>query len=177
MVQQFVMEAILAATYGHLLVPAKPIHYIVPYSTISELYEIREGDEPVMVDPDDDQLVKSHIQTIIQFFEEPLNRKKIDRALQAPWRESAPLLLKENVQFTIINAVDNAQYGDLLDPIETELVLVCMRKQMPLLTDQYELQEKLIEAEVPIQLYDIDDFEFAIEEGLSAADIEKLYKP
>lgn len=89
-----------------------------------------------------------------------------------PWRESSPLLLDEMIQFTVIHAVDNAQYGEIFDPIETELLLTALRLNTPLLSDQYEFQEILIEAEVPVQVYDIEDFEFAVEEGISSVDMQ-----
>lgn len=59
--RRFVIEAVLVATYGHLLVPSRPIDFVVPYSSIAELYEMRDGVDPVMDDPDDDGHVKSKI--------------------------------------------------------------------------------------------------------------------
>ncbi len=172
--RRFVIEAVMVATYGHLLVPGRPIDYVVPYSSIAELYEMRDGAEPVMDDPDDDGHVKTKINELIAFFEDPLNRKKIEKAMQMPWRESAPLLLSDMIQFTVIHAVDNAHYGELFDPIETELLLTGMKLEVPLLSDQFEFQERLIEAEVPVQIYDIEDFEFAVEEGISAGDLAQF---
>ncbi|GKU79230.1 ADP-heptose synthase [Paenibacillus sp. L3-i20] len=170
--RRFVIEAVMIATYGHLLVPSRPVEYVIPYSSIAELYEMRESSDPVMEDPDDDSHVKSKINELITFFENALNRKKIEKALQMPWRESSPLLLDEMIQFTVIHAVDNAQYGEIFDPIETELLLTALRLNTPLLSDQYEFQEILIEAEVPVQVYDIEDFEFAVEEGISSVDMQ-----
>ena len=172
--KRFVIEAVLVATYGHLLVPSRPVDYVIPYSSISELYDMRDGSEPVMEDPDDDRHVKAKINELIAFFEESFNRKKIEKALQVPWRESSPLLLNDEIQFTIVYAVDNAQYGELFDPIETELLLTSLKLNIPLLSDQFEFQEKLLEAEVPVQIYDIEDFEFAVEEGISSGDLEQL---
>lgn len=163
--RRFVIEAVMVATYGQLLVPAQPVDYIIPYSTIMELYDMKDGPEPVMDDPDDDRHVKQKIGELIDYFAEPLNRKKIERALQVPWRESSPLLLKDDVSFIVVYALDNAQYGELFDPIETEQILTAMKYQVPLLTDQLELQDRIIEAEVPVQVYDIEDFEFAVEQG------------
>lgn len=163
--RRFVIEAVMVATYGQLLVPARPVDYIIPYSTIMELYDMKDGPEPVMDDPDDDRHVKQKIGELIDYFAEPLNRKKIERALQVPWRESSPLLLKDDVSFIVVYALDNAQYGELFDPIETEQILTAMKYQVPLLTDQLELQDRIIEAEVPVQVYDIEDFEFAVEQG------------
>ena len=91
-----------------------------------------------------------------------------------PWRESSPLLLSDMVQFTVVHAVDNAQYGEYFDPIETELLLTSMKLSVPLLSDQFEFQDRLLEAEVPVQVYDIEDYEFAVEQGITAADFESL---
>jgi hypothetical protein len=170
--RRFVIEAVMVATYGQLLVPSRPIEYVIPYSTIMELYDMKDGADPIMDDPQDDKHVREKIGELIGFFEEPLNRKKIEKALQVPWRESSPLLLNELVQFTVVHAVDNAQYGEYFDPVETELLLTAMKLQTPLLSDQFEFQDKLIEAEVPVQVYDIEDFEFAVEEGISSEDWE-----
>ncbi|CAM4203950.1 ADP-heptose synthase [Paenibacillus alkaliterrae] len=172
--RRFVIEAVLVATYGHLLVPSRPIEYVVPYSSIAELYEMRDGVDPVMDDPDDDGHVKLKINELITFFEDSLNRKKIEKAMQVPWRESSPLLLNETIQFTVVHAVDNAHYGEMFDPIETELLLTGLKLGIPLLSDQFEFQDKLIEAEVPVQVYDIEDFEFAVEEGISTSELEQF---
>ncbi|PWW00736.1 hypothetical protein DFQ01_11289 [Paenibacillus cellulosilyticus] len=169
--RRFVIEAVMVATYGHLLVPSRPVEYIVPYSTIAELYDMKDGADPVMEDPSDDKHVKEKIGELIAFFEDPLNKKKIEKALQVPWRQSSPLLLNENIQFTVVHALDNAQYGELFDPIETEVLLSGMKLETPILSDQIEFQERLIEAEIPVQIYDIDDFEFAVEEGIEPEDM------
>ncbi|MFC4809559.1 ADP-heptose synthase [Paenibacillus sp. GCM10023250] len=170
--RRFVIEAVMVATYGQLLVPSRPVDFVLPYSTIMELYDMKDGSEPVMDDPEDDKHVKGKIQELIGFFEDPFNRKKIERALQMPWRESSPLLLNDTVQFTVVHAVDNAQYGEYFDPIETELLLTSMKLGVPLLSDQFEFQDKLLEAEVPVQVYDIEDYEFAVEQGIEASDFE-----
>lgn len=39
-----------------------------------------------------------------------------------------------------------------------------MREQAPLLTDQFEFVSRLIANEVPIPIYDIDDFDYAVEQ-------------
>jgi hypothetical protein len=170
--RRFVIEAVMVATYGQLLVPSRPVDFVLPYSTILELYDMKDGIEPVMDDPEDDKHVKKKIGELIAFFEDPFNRKKIERALQMPWRESPPLLLDDKVQFTVIHAVDNAQYGEYFDPIETELVLTSLKLNIPLLSDQFEFQDRVIEAEVPVQLYDIEDYEFAVEEGIEPSEWE-----
>ncbi|EFM12128.1 conserved hypothetical protein [Paenibacillus curdlanolyticus YK9] len=171
--RRFVIEAVMVATYGHLLVPSRPVDYVVPYSTIAELYDMKDGADPVMEDPSDDKHVKEKIGELIAFFEDPLNRKKIERALQVPWRESSPLLLNDKIQFTIVHALDNAQYGELFDPIETEVLLAGMKLDTPILSDQIEFQERLIEAEIPVLIYDIDDFEFAVEEGVEPDEFQQ----
>ena len=163
--RRFVIEAVMTAIYGQLLVPGRPVEYIIPYSTILELYDMRDSDEPVMPDPEDDAHVKQKIGELIAFLEESFNKKKIERALVAPWRSSPPLLINENVTFTVIYAVENAQYGEIFDPIETELILTSQREQSPLLTDQLEFVDKLIEEEVPVQVFDVEDFEYALEAG------------
>jgi hypothetical protein len=56
----------------------------------------------------------------------------------------------------------------MFDPIETEQILTAMKYQVPLLTDQFELQDRIIEAEVPVQVFDIEDFEYAVEVGTEA---------
>lgn len=172
--RRFVIEAVMVATYGQLLVPSRPVDFVLPYSTVLELYDMKESAEPVMDDPEEDKHVKLKIAELIGFFEDPLNRKKIERALQMPWRESSPLLLSDMIQFTIVHGIDNAQYGEYFDPIETELLLTAMKLDIPLLSDQFEFQDRLIEAEVPVQVYDIEDYEFAVEEGLSPAEWETM---
>lgn len=155
----------MIAIYGQLLVPSRSVEYVIPYSTILELYEMRESDEPVMPEPEDDVHVKEKIVELISFFEDPFNKKKVERALQAPWRKSPPLLVNDRVTFSVVYAIDNAQYGEQFDPIETELILTSIKEKLPILTDQFEFQDKVIAAGVPVQLFDVDDFEYAVEEA------------
>lgn len=164
MPRQFVTEAVMMAIYGQLLNPRSPVEYIVPYTTIMELYELRDSKEPVMSQADDDKHVRLRIRELIDYFEEPLNAKKINRCLNIPWAKSSGILLGGQAQLTIINSVDNASYGEAFDPIETELLLASQREKVPILTDQFELIQRIIEGGVPVQVYDIDDFEFAMEE-------------
>src|SRR5690606_5370124 len=110
------------------------------------------------------------ITELIAFFEDPFNKKKLEKALISPWKKSSPMLVNEHVTFSVIYAVENAQYGELLDPVETELILTSIREQIPLLTDQFEFIDKLIEGEIPVQAYDIEDFEFAVEEDVPFKD-------
>lgn len=163
MSQTFIIEAVMIAIYGQLLDPDKPVEYIVPYTSIMELYEFAESAEPLMNEDNEDQYVKTRIQQLIAYFEEPLNKKKIQRALQVPWAQSSGILLSEKVQLKIINAMDNAHYGESFDPIETELILSALKKEAPMLTDQFEMIHRMIEAKVPVQVYDIEDFSFALE--------------
>ena len=41
--RRFVVEAVMIATYGQLLVPSRPVDFVLPYSTILELYDMKEG--------------------------------------------------------------------------------------------------------------------------------------
>ena len=45
--------------------------------------------------------------------------------------------------------LDNAQYGEQFDPIETELILSGLTEKVPLLTDQIDFIDRVIEAEIP----------------------------
>jgi hypothetical protein len=174
MSRRFVIEAVLVAVYGQLLVPGRPVEYLIPFSTIQELYEMRNSDEPVMPDADDDAHVKQKIGELIEFFEESFNRKKIERALQVPWKKSPPLLVNDEVTFTIVHAIDNAHYGETFDPVETELILTAIHEKAPIVTDQLEFLDKLFESEVPVVTYDIEDFEFALEEDHTEDDWKTL---
>ncbi|MDO3410610.1 ADP-heptose synthase [Saccharibacillus sp. CPCC 101409] len=163
MSQRFVIEAVMVAIYGQLLSANRPVEYIVPYTTVLELYEFEEGSEPLMNEPGDDHYVKEKVKELIAYFEEPLNKKKIQKALSIPWAKSSPILLGDMVKLTIVNAVDNAHYGELFDPIETEVLLSALKEEAPVLTDQLEMIQRIISAAVPVQVFDIDDFEFALE--------------
>jgi hypothetical protein len=163
MSQSFVMEAMMLAVHGQLLLPEHPVEYVIPYTTIQELYELKDMDEPIMGDPEDDAHVKLMIGELIGFFEDPFNSKKLERALQMPWRKSPPLPINDDVTLTIINAIEQSEYGEGLDPIETELVLTAIREKIPLLTDQLEFLETIVNAAIPIKVYDIEDFEFAVD--------------
>ena len=165
--RRFVIEAVLVAIYGQLLMPGRQVEYIIPYTTILELYDMKNSQEPVMPDPDEDVHVKEKIGEMIAFFEDSFNKKKIERALVVPWRKSPPMLVNDQVSFSVIYAVENAQYGEAFDPVETELILTAIKEEAPVVTDQFEFIDKLIEHEVPANAYDIEDFEFAMEEDVS----------
>lgn len=163
MSRRFVIEAVMVAVHGQLMLPNRPVEYVVPYTTIQELYEMRDDVEPLMPDPADDKHVKSKIVELIAYFEESFNKKKIERALTAPWRKSPPLLVNDKVTFTVVYAVDNAQYGEFFDPVETELILTAQRELAPIITDQFEFMDKVFEEGVSVQLFDVEDFEYALE--------------
>lgn len=163
MSRQFVTEAVMLAIYGQLLIPRVPVQYIVPYTSILELYELRDSEEPLMNVPEDDIHVKLKIRELITYFEEPLNQKKVKRCLTSPWAKSFSILLGSQVQMVIINSMETAPYGELFDPIETELLLTSQREKVPILTDQFELIQRIIEGGIPVQVYDIEDFDYAME--------------
>ncbi|MBJ8192022.1 ADP-heptose synthase, partial [Bacillus cereus] len=121
-----------------------------PYTSLLELYEFQDSTEPLMDNPMDDQHVKRKVSELISYFEEPLNQKKIRRALQMPWAKSLPILFDANTSLIIINAVDTAHYGEYFDPIETELVLTAQRESLPILTDQLDWIHRIFEASVPV---------------------------
>lgn len=165
MSRRFVIEAVMVAIYGELMVPSAPVEYIVPYKTVMELYEFQNSKDPLMADPMDNLHVNKKITELISYLEQPLNRKKLERAFSVPWSKSPSILLGEKVSLTVVNSFDNEQYGEFLDPIETEMVLISQRENTPILTDQLELIQRIIEAEIPIQVFDIGDFEYALENG------------
>lgn len=172
MQRRFVMEAVMLAIYGQLVVPGRPVEYLIPYSTVLELYDLRDGGEPLMMDKHDDIHARKKVGELIEYFEEPFIRKKIERIFVAPWRKSSPLLVNDHVTLTIVNAVDQAQYGESFDPVETELLLTAIRENSPLLTDQLEFQDKVIDMEIPVQLYDIEDFEYALEDNRATEEMD-----
>ncbi|ANA83073.1 hypothetical protein PVOR_22149 [Paenibacillus vortex V453] len=163
MTRIFVTEAVMLAIYGQLLIPSKPVEYIIPYTTILELYELHTTDEHLMNSSADDQHVKIKIGELISYFEEPLNKKKIERALQVPWAKSPSIPVGETTRVSVMNTMDTAPYGESFDPIETELLLASQRAEAPILTDQYELIQRIVDSALPVQVYDIDDFDFALE--------------
>ncbi len=170
MSRRFVIEAVMIAIYGQLLLPKRPVEYRIPYTTVMELYDMKDSPEPVMPEQDDDAHVKQKIGEMIAFFEDPFNKKKLERALIAPWRESPPLPINENVTFVVVNTSENMQFGEVFDPIETEVILLAQRMESPILTDQIEFQDKVIQNGISVQLFDIDDFEFAIEEAAETSE-------
>ncbi|MFD0698290.1 ADP-heptose synthase [Paenibacillus sp. GCM10027628] len=163
MSRTFVIEAVMLAVHGQLLLPGRPVTYIIPYTSIQELYELQISHEPIMLSPEDDTYVKQKIGELITFFEESFNKKKIEKALSMPWRKSPPLPINEHVALMIIFAVDTEEYGESFDPIETELILTSMKEQAALLTDQLELLDRIVDAGLHVEAYDVEDFEFAVD--------------
>lgn len=171
--KRFVIEAIMLAIHGQMLVPARQVEYVIPYSTIVELYEFKESEEPIMHNQQEEKYVRDAINEMIDFFEDPFNKKKVERALQVPWKMSPPLPVNDRVTLSVIYSLDNEQFGEVFDPIETELLLTALRERIPVISDQYELQEKIIAEEIAVRVYDIEDFEYAVEDDeamLSDAD-------
>lgn len=166
MQRRFVVEAVMIAIYGQLMAPAYPVEYVMPYSSLMELYDLSESPEPIMSQPEEDPYVRNCIKGMIQFFEDPLNKKKIERALSSPWRKSPSLLVNDKVSITVVYALENAEYGEIFDPIETDLILMSIREKLPILTDQIEFVEKVIQDSIPVQVFDIEDFEYAVEDDI-----------
>lgn len=166
MERRFVVEAVMIAIYGQLSVPVQPVEYIMPYSSLMELYELAESTEPIMNQQEEEPYIRHNIQRLIAFFEDALNKKKIERALSSPWRKSPSLLVNSKVSITVIYALENAEYGERFDPIETDLILLSQREKAPILTDQLEYVERLIRGAVPVHVFDIEDFEYAVEDDV-----------
>lgn len=163
MERRFIVEAVMMAVYGQLAVPVEPVEYMMPYSSLMELYELVEGSEPIMNVAEEERLVRAHIRKMIDFFEQPLNRKKIERALSSPWRKSPSLLVNDKVSIVVVYALENAEFGEKFDPIETDLILLAKRENASILTDQLEFVQRIIEDGVEVQIFDIEDFEYAVE--------------
>lgn len=163
MSRRFVIEAVMVAIYGELMAPKASVEYIVPYTTIMELYEFHNSPEALISNFAQDMKVKQRIGELIAYLEQPFNRKKLERGLNLPWSRSSSIILGDNITWTVINAIENEQYGEFFDPIETEMVLVAEREKVPVLTDQIEFIGRIVEAEVPVQVFDVADFQFALE--------------
>jgi hypothetical protein len=163
--QRFVLEPILFAIFGELLYPTEPVEYLIPYSALIELYEMRDYDE-IVSDPVENERVKQNLAGLIAFFEQPFVKKKIDKTLKMPWQKSTPILFSESVTFTLVFSIDNAEFGETFDPIETELILTAKREGVPIISDQLEFQQRAMEMRIPVTFIDVADFGFAIEEDL-----------
>lgn len=163
MSRRFVIEAVMIAIYGQLLLPKRPVEYRIPYTSVMELYDMKDSPEPVMPEADDDAYVKTKIGEMIAYFEDSFNKENRAGANGA-LAGKPPLPINDNVSLIIVNAAENMQYGEAFDPIETEIILLANKLQCPILTDQIEFQDKVVHNSVPVQLFDIDDFEYAVEE-------------
>lgn len=161
--QRFVTEAVMMAIYGQLMNPVRPVEYNLPYSTVLELYDLVNSQDPIMTQPEEDAIIKENIKRLIGFFEEALNKKKIERALISPWKKSSALLVNDKVSIVIMYTLENAEFGEHFDPVETDLLLLAIREKLPILTDQFEFVDKAIQATAPVHIFDIDDFEYALE--------------
>lgn len=170
MPKQFVLEAVMLAIFGELTTPGQPVEYLIPASTIYELEELIESNEPLVPDPEDERHVRKMMGEIAQFFNDPFISKRMEKELLAPWSK-VTFSISNLVDVTVVKAEDNAMWGELFDPIETVLMLTAMHFEAPLLTDQIEWQDRLLEYLIPVQFYDIDDFEFALEQGISLTDL------
>ncbi|MEW9697626.1 ADP-heptose synthase [Paenibacillus sp. SI8] len=163
MSRTFVMEAVMLAVHGQLLLPGCPVTYIIPHTSIQELYELQVSEEPIMLSTEDDGYAKQKIGELISFFEESFNKKKIEKALSVPWRKSPPFPINEYVTLNVVFAIDNEAYGESFDPIETEIILTAIKENAAVLTDQLDMLDRIIEAGIPVQAYDVEDFEYAVE--------------
>jgi len=172
MPKQFVIEAIMLAIYGELMAPSQPVEYLIPASTIYELDEFLNSPEPIMPSPSDDQHVRKIMKEMSQFFSDPFNRKRMEKGLIAPWAQVS-FAFPNGVTLIVINGEDNAMWGELFDPVETQLLLTSMRFEVPLLTDQPDFEDRILEYVIPVQFYDIDDFEFALEQGISLSELQE----
>ena len=161
--QRFVLEPVLFAIFGELLYPQEPVEYLVPHSTILELYDLRDS-EQIVTDPSQNELVRQNLEQVIDFFEQPFVKKKIERSLRVPWQKSSPILFSDRVTFTVVYALDNAEYGESFDPVETELILTARQLNAPLITDQLEFQQRIIQHRIPVTVVDVADFGFLVDE-------------
>ncbi|MGZ4135081.1 MAG: ADP-heptose synthase [Tumebacillaceae bacterium] len=161
--QRFVLEPVLFAIFGELLFPNEPVEYLIPYSTVLELYELLES-EQIVTDPGQNVLVKQNLEQLIEFFERPFVRKKIEKTLRMPWSKSTPILFSDNVQFTVVFSIDNAEFGERFDPIETELLLLARREKLPIISDQLPFQQRIVESGVGITVIDVAEFGFFVED-------------
>ncbi|MEO3945394.1 ADP-heptose synthase [Gorillibacterium sp. CAU 1737] len=162
---RFVTEAVMLAVYGNLIVPDKPVEFLVPASTITDLYDYLDDPEPIVMDLDPEEL-RNTIKRLIEFFELPFFAKQIQNALLVPWRKTSALPLADQVTVSVINTLENAEYGEAFNEIDTELILAAIREKALLLTDQFELVDRILEQGIPVIVVDVEDFEYAVESGL-----------
>jgi hypothetical protein len=170
--QRYVLEPVLFAIFGELLYPNEPLEYLIPYSTVMELYELLETDQ-IVTDPLQNTLVKQNVRGLIEFFEQPLVKKKMDKILRVPWTKSSPILFSENVTFTVVFSIDNAEFGETFDPIETELILLARREQVPIISDQLEFEQRVVTSKVQVTVVDVADFGFLLDDATELAMMEE----
>ena len=162
--QRFVLEAILFAIFQEeLLYPTEPVEYLIPYTTLIELYEMHDEDE-IVSDLAENERVKENLAGLIAFFEQPLVKKKINRMLKVPWQKSTPILFSELVTLTVVFSIDNAEFGETFDPCETEAILIAQRENVPIISDQLDFQQRVLDMRLPVMFIDIMDFGFVVEE-------------
>ncbi|HEU4962298.1 MAG TPA: ADP-heptose synthase [Bacilli bacterium] len=166
--KRFVLEPVLFAIFSELLEPIEPIEYVIPYVSVIELYDLKDSDQVVM-DLSQDARVKGNIEQLIAFFEQPFVRKKMERTLKVPWMKSAPILFSETVTITVVNSLDNAEFGEAFDPVETELLLTARREQLPIISDQLEFQKRVHEARIGLTVIDVAEIGFRVDEDPFAA--------
>lgn len=161
----FVTEPLVLALFSELLLPSYPVRYLIPYSSLQELYLF--GNERLSEDEEEQNVIMENITILIDFFENPFVKKKIDSIASIPWAVSKPILYHEQVSFQVVNSTESAEFGDEFDPIETELLLLAAKENVPLLIEDPSIQQRIIDYDVSVQVYDVADFEFALEEDLS----------
>lgn len=169
----FVTEPVVLAIFGELLSPPEPVRFLFPLSAVREL-QILVG-EKLSSDKEEQAAIQANIERLLAFWENPFVRKRIEPVTVAPWRMSHPILYNDKVTFQVVNAVDTAAYGEEFDPIETELILLAIKEDVPLLIEDPSVHERIIQLGIPVQVFDVADFEFALEEelpGLPSANAE-----
>lgn len=158
-------EPLVLAMFSELLFPSYPVRYLFPYSALQELYLLTN--ERFSDDEEEEAVIHDHISTLIRFFENPFVKKKIDQTAAIPWAVSKPILYNEHISFQVVNSLDSGEFGEEFDPIETELLLIAVKEQAPLLIEDLSIQQRIIDFEIPIRVFDVADFAFALEEDLS----------
>jgi hypothetical protein len=161
----FVTEPLVLAIFSELLFPSYPVRYLFPYSSLQELYLLTN--ERFSEDDEEQAAIHDHISTLIRFFENPFVKKKIDRITAIPWAVSKPILYNGQISFQVINSSDSGEFGEEFDPIETELLMIAVKERVPLLIEDLSIQQRIIDFEIPIQVFDVADFQFALEETLA----------
>lgn len=158
MPRRLVIEAAVFVTYGKFLLPDLAIDYYIPYSTILELFDIERTTKPIMEDPAEDVIVKRKVTQFLQYLNHPHNRRTIDTALQTAWAVSEPIIYFDTIRLVIVNAIDQSQFTNKFDSIETELIMTALKFDAPLLCDQFQLQQNIEAANLGVHVLDIDEF-------------------